>query len=278
MLTKTKLFHKALMIYGAVFLVLATILAIQFITLLGLWAQEAPGQDGGETTVAESSLSLEKNPYGPEDFAYEGDYLTCLAGQSVLGIDVSYWQGQIDWQQVKAAGVEFVMLRLGWRGSEQGLMFPDDNVEVNYRGAKEAGLQVGGYFFSQAISVEEARQEAEFVLDLIGQWEMDMPIVFDWERLEDGARTQKLDGRTITDCTKAFCEAMEKAGFTPMIYFNPDLAYNYLALEELAGYRFWLAMYDHPMDFPYRVDMWQYTAAGTVPGIEGNVDLNLYFP
>lgn len=234
--------------------------------------------DAMETTAAETLPPPPKNPYGPSDFAYEGDYLTCLAGQSVLGIDVSYWQGDIDWQQVKQAGVEFVMLRLGWRGSEQGLIFPDDYVEKNYQGALEAGLQVGGYFFSQAITVEEACEEARFVLELVDGWQLDMPIVFDWELLDGDARTGDMTPRLLTECTKAFCGEIREAGYQSMVYFNPMLADSYLYIEELVEYPFWLAMYDHPMDYPYQIDMWQYTASGSVPGIEGDVDLNLYFP
>jgi len=179
---------------------------------------------------------------------------------------------------VKQAGVEFVMLRLGWRGSEQGLIFPDDNVEKNYQGATEAGLQVGGYFFSQAITVEEACEEARFVLELVDGWQLDMPIVFDWEFLGEDARTAEMTPRLLTECTKAFCGEIREAGYQSMVYFNPMLADSYLYIEELVEYPFWLAMYDHPMDYPYQIDMWQYTASGSVPGIEGDVDLNLYFP
>lgn len=221
---------------------------------------------------------LPENPYSPEDFAYEGDYLTCLTDESVLGVDVSYWQGEIDWQQVKQAGVEFAMIRLGWRGSEQGLIFPDDYVQINYEGARKAGLKVGGYFFSQAITVEEALEEAAFVLDMVQSWQLDMPIVFDWEPVEPEVRTAVVDRETLTACARAFCGEIQKAGFQPMIYFNPILAQERLNIQELAEFPCWLAMYDHPMDYPYRVDMWQYTASGIVPGIAGEVDLNLYFP
>lgn len=221
--------------------------------------------------------TLPRNPYTAEDFAYEGDYLTCLVGESVLGIDVSYWQGEIDWQQVKQAGVEFAMIRLGWRGSEQGLIFADDYVQANYQGALDAGLKVGGYFFSQAISVEEALEEARFVLDMVDGWQLEMPIVFDWEPLPPEVRTANVDARLLTDCARAFCEEIRKAGFQPMIYFNLLLAKDRLHLQELAEFPFWLAMYDQPMDYAYKIDMWQY-GLGKVPGIEGDVDLNLYFP
>ena len=103
-------------------------------------------------------------------------------------------------------------------------------------------------------------------------------MVYDWEYVSTDARTAAMDRRTLTDCAIAFCEAIEDAGFDPMVYFNPDLARNMFLLEELTAYDFWLAMYDDQMDFPFRVDLWQYTHTGSVPGIEGDVDVNLYLP
>lgn len=224
----------------------------------------------------EPTSSLIENPYGPDSFDYDGQYLTCLAGESRLGIDVSYWQGEIDWQQVKEAGIEFVMIRIGLRGSEEGLLYEDDYARKNYEGAVKAGLSVGGYFFSQATSVQEAREEAEFALELTKDWQLDMPIAFDWEYLGEDHRTASVDGQTLTDCALAFCEIIDQAGRESMIYFNPDFAVNRLDMERLAQNGFWLAMYSDDMDFSYRVDMWQYTCEGSVPGIRGNVDINLY--
>lgn len=221
-------------------------------------------------------LNLPANPYGPEDFSLENGYLTCTGGDSLLGVDVSAWQEQIDWQQVKEAGVDFAMIRLAWRGTSEGGIYPDERAVENYEGAKAAGLQVGGYFFSQAITPEEAVAEAEFLLAMTEGWEFDLPIVFDWEFVED-ARTDGTDAETLTACAKAFCRTVEAAGRRPMVYFNPIMAYYQIDLEALEDYGFWLAMWQAEMDFPYKVDMWQYTDQGTVPGIEGNVDLNIYF-
>ena len=223
--------------------------------------------------------SVQANPYSPIDFTYDEDgYLTCTAGQSVLGIDVSSYQGDIDWARVKAAGVEFVMIRLGYRGYTQGGLESDERAAEYYRGARDAGLQIGAYFFSQAISVEEALEEARFVLDALGDWTLDMPLVYDWEYVNEDARTADMDRRLLTDCTLAFCDTVAQAGYEPMIYFNPYQGRDLLFLEELAGYRWWLAMYDSLLMYPYRVDMWQYTDQGTVPGIDAAVDLNLWFP
>lgn len=222
---------------------------------------------------------LEENPLKPEDFVYEGDYLTCTAAPSRLGIDVSQHQGNIDWEAVKAAGVSFVIIRIGGRGyGSEGSIYYDDLAQSYYQGAKAAGLDVGAYFFSQAITPEEAREEASFVLEQTYGWEMTMPIVCDWEQLDGQTRTSNIDPRTLTDCMKAFCQTITDAGKEAMLYFNPDHAQSQFYIEEMAGYDFWLAYYTQWMDYPYKVDMWQYTNEGSVAGIEGNVDINLYFP
>lgn len=220
-------------------------------------------------------FDLPENPYTETDFDYRGEYLECTAGPCKIGVDVSAWQNEIDWQQVKNAGMEFAMLRLGWRGNTEGGIKADNYVEANYHGAKDAGLALGGYFFSQAISPEEAVEEAEFVLELVEDWELDMPIVFDWERSAN--RTADVDIQTVTDCALAFCQRIEEAGYEAMVYFNLRQIYNEVYIEELKDYGLWLAMYDAPMTFPYKVDMWQYTAKGSVPGIETSVDLNILF-
>lgn len=228
-------------------------------------------------TTEETLPPPPENPYGPLDFKYEGEYLTCLAGESSLGVDVSTWQGNIDWQQVKDAGVEYAIIRIGYRGTEGGILGLDDYAQINYEGATAAGIKTGVYFFSQAITVEEALEEAEFVLDAIRDWDLQMPVVYDWEYVDEDARTAGMDARTLTDCTKAFCQMVEDAGYDSMIYFNANQSRKKMYLEELIDYGFWLAMYDPVMTYAYKIDMWQYTNEGSVPGIDGNVDLNLYF-
>jgi GH25 family lysozyme M1 (1,4-beta-N-acetylmuramidase) len=237
----------------------------------------APGPT--EPTPAPTLPPPPANPYGPNDFQYDGDYLTCLKGKSRLGIDVSYYQGTINWQQVADAGIEFAMIRVGYRGYgvETGTIQKDTKAERNLSKATAAGLDVGVYFFSQAITVEEAIEEADFVLEQIAPYEITMPVVFDWEWIGDTARTSNMDADTLTACALAFCRRIESAGYRPMIYFNKTLSQNYLHLEALTDYPFWLAMYTDRMNYPYKVDMWQYTNQGTVPGIRRTVDLNLQF-
>ena len=220
---------------------------------------------------------LQENPYTPEDFGADGDFLTCLAGESLLGIDVSAYQPEVNWQQVKSAGVEFVMLRAGFRGyGSAGNMKQDAAVLSHYNGAKQAGLKVGVYFFSQAVSVQEAIDEANFLLNIIGDFQLDMPVAYDWEYISDTARTANMDADTLTQCADAFCRRVQEAGFQPMIYISENQ--NLLQLEQLARYPLWVALYDNQMTYPYKTAMWQYTNKGSVPGVPGNADINLWLP
>lgn len=227
----------------------------------------------------EASLPpLVKNPYGPEDFRYEGDYLSCVAGTGIRGIDVSHHQSEIQWTEVAASGVEFAMIRVGYRGIETAQLYMDDRAIENLQGALAAGLKVGVYFFSQAITPEEAVEEAEYVLNLIKDYHITMPVVFDWEWVREDVRTADVGQELLTRITDAFCARIARAGYTPMFYFNLSQGQDMLFLDRLTAYDFWLAMYRDRMDYPYKLKMWQYTCEGTVPGIKGAVDVNLYFP
>lgn len=268
-----KLRKEFLLLIGAAVLALALLvwLVVGIVTALC-----APSP--AESTQPPPPPALLPNPYGPADFGEVNGYLTCLTGESVLGIDVSQHQRDIDWPAVRAAGVEFVMIRVGFRGYKTGRLDIDDYAQINYEGAKAAGLQVGAYFYSQALTPEEAREEAEFALAAMKGWELDLPMVFDWEYVSSEARTGDVSAIDLTACTRAFCETVEKAGYDAMLYFNQSQGRDLLKLPELTEYGFWLAMYKEEMTYPHRVDMWQYTCEGSVPGIRGHVDINLYFP
>lgn len=198
---------------------------------------------------------------------------------SVLGIDVSEFQGDIDWAKVKEAGIEFVIIRLGYRGyGEEGKLVLDANFEKNIEGAKAAGLETGVYFFSQAVSDAEAKEEADFVLSHIEGHTLTMPVVFDTEEIKgDTARTDENTRERFTDNCIVFCDAIEEAGYDTMIYANMKWMAFTLNLERLTGYDFWYADYEAKPQCPYPFVMWQYTETGSVPGIEGNVDLNIWF-
>lgn len=197
---------------------------------------------------------------------------------STVGIDVSVYQGDIDWQAVKSYGIEFVIIRLGYRGYETGALSLDDNYESNIQGALDAGLDVGVYFFSQAITEAEALEEAEYVLEHIEGYEITMPVVFDTEVVNtETARTLDVDGEVFTTACITFCNRIEEAGYDTMIYYNLVWSAFTLDLEQLVEYDKWYADYYELPQYPYDYQMWQYSQTGSVPGIDGNVDLNIYF-
>ncbi|MDD6278787.1 MAG: glycoside hydrolase family 25 protein [Oscillospiraceae bacterium] len=197
---------------------------------------------------------------------------------SIAGIDVSTHQGEIDWEQVKAAGVEFAMIRVGFRTYGGGEIKFDESFRTNLSGANAAGIKTGVYFFSQAISTDEAIEEADALIDAIAPYNITYPVVFDWELIyDDNARTDNIPVETLTDSCIAFCERVRSAGYTPMIYQNKRTTLFKLDLPRLQDYDFWLAEYNDSPSYYYDIDMWQYSCTGTVPGIQGEVDLNISF-
>lgn len=240
---------------------------------------EPSPEETGYTPTGWNDPDVPKNEFAQEAFVSVGGFTiyTASGAASHIGIDVSTFQGEIDWTQVKASGVEFAMIRAGFRGyGESGAIHEDAHFIQNLQGALGAGLEVGVYFFSQAITEEEAQEEAQSVLHWISPYKITYPVVFDWETVEDpAARTHSLEPELVSNCAKAFCGAVQEAGYTPMIYFNRHQGYNVYDLAQLSGYEFWLAGYTAIPDFTYSFQMWQYSSEGAVPGIEGPVDLNL---
>ena len=265
-------------------LVVVTVLSISGTTASEPPAVETPSQPPTEEpTEPEPTLPPpEENPFDELDFQYEGRYLKLRDGESLTGVDVSHWQQDIDWEQVKDSGVDFAMIRLGYRGYEKGGIGLDTYAIANLDGAIAAGLDVGVYFFSQALTPEEAEEEAYFVVQQLEPYaeHITMPVVYDWEHVNvENTRTENMrDPDLLTDCSLAFLQTVEAAGYRPMVYFNRTQSWKYLNLEELKDYEFWLAAYTQRMDFPYKIKMWQYTNKGRVPGIEGECDVNIYFP
>ena len=204
-------------------------------------------------------------------------------GYSVeMGVDVSEHQGEIDWAAVKKAGVDFAILRAGYRGyGESGRLVEDACFRENLRGALAAGIPVGVYFFSQAVTPEEAEEEADFLLGLLAdssREEIALPVFFDWEDIShDEARTDGLDGETITACAIAFCERVAAAGYTPGLYAYRYLAYFNYDLPRLANYPLWVGALGAESDFYYAHEFWQNAVAEGVSGISGPVDRNFRF-
>lgn len=253
---------------------------LALVLALALCFTGCSGTDYGSATLGTAPTQLPEppaNPYRSGDFFEVDGFILCTTARCYTGVDVSEYQKDIDWPQVAEAGVDFAMIRVGYRGYEQGGIYEDTYARANLQGALDAGLDVGVYFFSQAVTVEEAIEEANVVLDLIKDYEITYPVVFDWEWVTGDARSGDITSRTLTDCTKAFCDTIAAAGYTPMFYFNLSMAQTMFRLRELTDYEFWLAQYSDAMTFAYDVQMWQYTCEGTVPGITTAVDLNLSF-
>ncbi|MDE7295507.1 MAG: glycoside hydrolase family 25 protein [Oscillospiraceae bacterium] len=198
--------------------------------------------------------------------------------QTVTGVDVSYHQGNIDWKAVKNDGVDFAMIRVGYRGYETGSLNIDPKFHEYAKGALDAGLEIGVYFYSQAVTVEEAMEEARMLLDEIEGYRVMYPVVFDWEIVGDeSARTNKVTSQMLNQCAMAFCNSVAREGYIPMIYSVKRMALMKLDLRKLGGYDFWLAEYRDIPEYPYKFAIWQYASDGRVDGIAGDVDLNMSF-
>lgn len=197
------------------------------------------------------------------------------------GIDVSKYQGNIDWDKVKADGVDYAFIRVGLRGYRTGEINLDEKFERNIENAHDAGVKVGVYFFSQAINVEEAIEEAEFVIEQLDPYSdmVDYPVVMDVEKISSGdGRMNNLTKEERTQIVLAFCERIADEGYTPMIYGNLELFGLMVDMEELEKIEKWYANYDPTsVYFPYDFKIWQYSAKGSVDGIKGDVDMNVSF-
>ena len=231
-----------------------------------------------EITVAGG---VELNKYNNEGFSTENGLKTYTKNGnkvSLAGIDVSENCGDIDWARVKAAGIDFVMVRLGGRGyGDEGSLYSDEKAKEYIQGAQSQGIKTGGYFFSQAISDAEAVEEANYAVQALGGLKLDFPLAYDWEEIEeDNARTDNVTNEQLTSCAKAFCEEVRKQGFTPMIYSESKPLYYKYDLSALKDYGLWLSEYNDLPTFYYNFSMWQYSNKGQVDGINTDVDLNIF--
>lgn len=282
------------LIFTSVAVAFLVVLVVVVISLLG--GRNSSGQEDGQQIPDNQLLvndlyegerlipkfDIPKNQYSVEGFTQDNGFLRYQG--AVQGVDVSEHQGQIDWQQVKDAGVEFAILRIGYRGMTEGGLNLDATFEQNYQGATAAGLKVGVYFFSQAITQEEAKEEAQYVVEALNGRELAYPVVFDWETpipsetlpAED-LRAYNMDGTVISAMAKAFCQEIQKSGYDPCVYTNKHMAYYTFDLEALKDYPLWYAEYQPAPSLYYDFRIWQYSATGTMPGISGTVDLNLCF-
>ncbi len=226
----------------------------------------------------------------PEEFFGEGKVMRAAStsvthdsrftGYTIKqGIDVSKWNNTINWSNVKKAGIEFAFVRTSYRGTETGKLAMDPKAAVNMSGAAAAGIRVGAYIFSQAITKAEAVQEAEYLLESVKGYNITMPLVFDFEYYSGGRLSKaKLSKRAQTDICLAFCDRIKEAGYTPLVYANLSMFTKDLYASEItAKYPAWLARYNNVAGYSGDYDFWQYTSSGKVSGISGNVDMNYWY-
>lgn len=194
-----------------------------------------------------------------------------------FGIDVSKWNKEIDWEKVKAAGVDFAIIRCGYRGSKTGSLVEDPYFIKNIEGAQTAGIKVGVYFFTQATTEIEAVEEASMVLMLCKGYKLALPVFIDTEGAGGDGRADGLSVESRTAVCEAFCRTVENAGFNAGVYASKNWFENNLNTEHISDYTIWLAQYSRRATYEGDYDLWQYTSAGTIDGIGTRVDLNLCY-
>ena len=255
-----------------------------------LFPEKIVAGDRGKYFFFDVNEKMEKNPYtfdvfnypvlNEETNHYEGEVSLKEETDATArkGVDVSKFQGEVDWNKVKNDGVDYAYMRLGYRGYESGKIVMDETYEDNVTGCNEAGIETGVYFFTEATSEREAREEAEYVLENIEGYRIDLPIVIDVEEsASEDSRTKDLTREERTEIVKAFCDRIEESGHKSMIYGNLKSFMVMMDVEELEDYDKWFAYYKYPLRFPYKVKMWQYTCRGDINGLKGGADINIEF-
>ncbi len=233
--------------------------------------------------LTEDDIDPEKEDKAVNDAAEDADGTENMElqfdnGSAKLGIDVSKWNQEIDWAAVKEAGIEFAIIRCGYRGASTGALVIDPRYKENIEGAIEAGIPVGVYFFTQARDEVEAVEEASMVIRLIEDYDVDYPVFLDSESAGGRGRADGLDSDERTRAHRAFLQTIQAAGYETGIYASRNWLKDRIDMTRLSDYRIWLAEYaDAPTYDEYYYHMWQYTSKGTVDGISTNVDLNLCY-
>lgn len=196
--------------------------------------------------------------------------------ESQIGIDVSEHNGVIDWNTVAGTGIDFAFIRVGYRGGIEGQLHEDAMYVTNIEQARQAGLQIGVYWYSSAINETELQEEVDFVLSCLQNQSLNLPIVFDMEFFdEEQGRINALSVQEKTDLVLRFCQSMEQQGYSSMIYGNLDWLYNQLDFEQIQDQNLWYAAYQDKPAMQDRFMIWQYSNTGTLPGISTHVDMNI---
>lgn len=233
----------------------------------------------GSTEWVEINDKLAANSYDTAKFVYQNPQMKYYVNgkqASWFGVDISSKQGIVDFEKLKKAGVDFVMIKVGGRGYSSGNIVLDSSYKDYMNGAKNAGLGIGVYFYSQAVDKDEVCEEAETLLELIKDYPVKYPVVFDMESVEgDMARTDALDVSARTELARIFLKTIKAEGYTPMLYGDKEWLVTKLDLEKLQDYDVWLSQEADTPDYPYEYTMWQYNKSGTVSGISGTAGLNI---
>ena len=249
-----------------------------------------PSEDGMHTMIVNAdgeeewvviNQYLEKNEYDFTKLVSQSDLMKYYVdGKKVsyVGVDVSKYEAYIDFGKLKKAGIDFVMIRVGARGYGTGQIMIDDYFLDNIKRATDADLEVGVYFYSQAISKEEAQEEANVVLEYIKDYNVTYPIAFVMEKIpNDSARIDILSKDDKTKIAKEFLGKVKKAGYIPLLYGNKEWLIKQVDLSKLTDYDVWLSQPGDLPDYPYKFTMWQYSTSSIIDGISGDCNLNISF-
>lgn len=254
--------------------------------------QEDPSTDGKHTLVKNAdgteewvliSPYLPKNNYDFTNLSESANLRRYTDGGkkiSFVGVDISRHNENVNFRSIKSAGIDYVMIRLGARGYSTGQISLDDNFVENMDAAIEAGLDIGVYFYSQAINQEEAIQEANFVIQNLAPYKehINYPVAFDMENVaNDKARIDGLSRDDKTSIAAAFLNGVQAAGYIPMLYGNKEWLIKNVDLAKLQDFDVWLSQDSDIPDYPYQYTMWQYTTTGVLNGVTGDANLNICF-
>ena len=263
----------------------ALVIAVPVILILSVllhpWRKEQKtSQDTAVTLPSWESITYTNpaNAYDSTKFKKDGYLLSYEDADyvSVQGIDVSSYTGDIDWEKVKKAGIRFAFVRLGYRGYTEGGISLDSTYEMNMAACSAQGIPVGVYFFSQAVSEDEAKEEAAFCIQHLAGYELSLPVIYDPEDAPtESARTANLTGDQITQNALAFCQAIQDAGYTPGIYANREWQKNVLDMTQFQDTIVWFAGFTDTPQTAYHFEYWQYSHTGRVDGIASDVDVDM---
>lgn len=233
-----------------------------------------------ERKINEGKIAM--NSYNTENFRIDNGFMAYFDDKdnkiSHFGCDLSYHNDDVNWDELAASGCEFVFLRIGYRGYTEGGLVKDEKFDEYAKEAKRVGINLGVYFFTQSTTVEEAVEEAEYVIEVLDGMTLEYPIAYDTEHVNDSsARTNKAD---ISDELRsqmciAFCEKIKENGYYPIIYASENWMRRNMDLKMLTDYEFWAPQYLDENDFLFDFTIWQYTEEGSIPGVKGDVDLDI---